>query len=65
MTVKIKISLPVSHGRFILQGDARGIKLVCQEIFRSRDDNLPLQNERNADVIDSDSLSKANAVFTS
>ena len=51
MNVKIKISLSVFHGGFILQGGTRGVEPVWQEIFRSRDDNLPLQNERNADVI--------------
>lgn len=40
------------------KGDAHGIEPVWQEIFSSRDDNLPLQNERRAGVINNTCFEK-------
>lgn len=51
MILKSKISLLLFPEGFILQGDARGVEPEWQEVFRSRDDNLPSQNERNSGVI--------------
>lgn len=51
MILKSKISLLLFPGGLILQGDARGVEPEWWEIFRSRDDNLPSQNERNSGVI--------------